>query len=211
MIHTPMFFAAMPQTFLDKFVALAVDPATGKPNTARFRAFEASHPDNAGQARFLKDNNPPAAYTNCAFYGIHTFRFVNRDNRVTNVRFRFVPQDGERQLTDGDLETAPRDFLEQALMQRLAQGPANWDMVLTIGEPGDPENSPTVLLPAGRKEVKAGTLLIVSATPSAVAGSYRINFDPLVMADGIAPSDDPVLLFRSPSYATSYTRRLRGL
>src|SRR6266436_2764836 len=31
-IHTPMFFAAVPQTFLDKFIALAVDPATGKPD-----------------------------------------------------------------------------------------------------------------------------------------------------------------------------------
>jgi len=29
MIHTPMFFAAVPQTFLDKFIALAVDPAAG--------------------------------------------------------------------------------------------------------------------------------------------------------------------------------------
>jgi hypothetical protein len=38
-----------------------------------------------------------------------------------------------------------------------------------------------------------------------------IDYDPLVMADGIAPSDDPVLLFRSPSYGLSYARRLQGL
>jgi catalase len=31
------------------------------------------------------------------------------------------------------------------------------------------------------------------------------------MADGIAPSDDPILLFRSPSYGLSYTRRLQGV
>ena len=31
------------------------------------------------------------------------------------------------------------------------------------------------------------------------------------MADGIAPSDDPVLLFRSPSYVLSYARRLQGV
>lgn len=211
MIHTPMFFAAVPQTFLDKFVALAIDPATGKPNMARFKAFVASHPDNAGQAKFLQDNSPPASYANCAFYGIHTFRFINRENRRTNVRFRFVPQDGERQLTDGELETAPRNFLERALMEQLQRGPARWDMVLTIGEPGDPENNPTILWPEGRKEMKAGTLTITSAAPSMQAGSYRINFDPLMMADGIAPSDDPVLLFRSPSYAISHTRRQRDL
>jgi hypothetical protein len=33
----------------------------------------------------------------------------------------------------------------------------------------------------------------------------------VVMADGIAPTDDPVLLFRSPSYVRSYTKRLQGL
>jgi hypothetical protein len=47
--------------------------------------------------------------------------------------------------------------------------------------------------------------------PNAEAGSFKINYDPLVMADGIQPTNDPVLLFRSPSYATSFTRRLRGI
>ena len=96
-------------------------------------------------------------------------------------------------------------------MERLAKGPARWDMILTIGEPGDEQTNPTILSPGNREEVKAGTLTLTSATPSPEAGSYRINFDPLVMADGIEPTNDPVLLFRSPSYATSYTRRLRGL
>jgi catalase len=38
----------------------------------------------------------------------------------------------------------------------------------------------------------------------------NINYDPLVMSDGIAPTDDPVLLFRSPSYALSFVKRLQG-
>src|SRR5713226_3581734 len=100
MIHTPMFFAAVPQTFLDKFIALTVDPATGKPDAAKFREFETSHPDNASQAKFLKENNPPPSYAECAYYGIHTFRFVNKDGKITNVRFRFVPRDGEKQLSN---------------------------------------------------------------------------------------------------------------
>jgi len=32
-----------------------------------------------------------------------------------------------------------------------------------------------------------------------------------MMADGIEPTDHPILLFRSPSYALSHTRRLRDL
>src|ERR1700716_2368710 len=104
MIHTPMFFAAVPQTFLDKFIALAIDPSTGKPDTAKFKAYAASHPDNAAQAKFLMDNNPPPSYANCAYYGIHTFRFINRKGETTLVKFRFVPRDGEKQLSNPEMQ-----------------------------------------------------------------------------------------------------------
>ena len=43
-----------------------------------------------------------------------------------------------------------------------------------------------------------------------LAECKNINYDPLVMSDGIAPTDDPVLLFRSPSYAVSFVKRLQG-
>jgi catalase len=170
MIHTPMFFAAVPQTFLDKFIALTVDPATGKPDPEKFQAFKASHRDNDGQAKFLSDNNPPTSYANCAYSGIHTFKFINKKGETTLVKFRFVPRDGEKRLSNAETQSAPRDFLERALSERTKKGPVRWDMILTIGEPGDPEMNPTILWPKTRKEVNAGTLTITSATPSAEAG-----------------------------------------
>jgi catalase len=210
MINTPMFFAAMPRTFLDKMLALKPDPATGKPNPEALKAFAASHPDNAGQARFLAENNPPRSYANSAYYGIHTFKFINQDNKVTLVRWRFVPQDGEKQLSNAELTSMPGDFLERALIKRTQSAPVRWDMLLTIGEPGDTENDPTVLWPKDRKELKAGTLTISSAMNQIGAGCEKINYDPLLMADGIAASSDPVLLFRSPSYGVSVPKRLQG-
>lgn len=211
MLHTPMFFAGMPKTFLDKFLALRPDPVTGKPDPAKFREFVASHPDNAAQAHFLTEVNPPPSYANAAYYGIHTFKFINRSGKVTMVRFRFLPQDGERQLSNEELKTWPRDFLSETLIQRTQRGPVKWDMVVTIGEPGDPETDPTILWPSDRKEVKAGTLTLTSASPNLQAGSYRINYDPMLMSDGVAPTDDPILLFRSPTYALSFTRRIRNI
>jgi catalase len=83
-------------------------------------------------------------------------------------------------------------------------------MLLTIGEPGDPERDPTILWPKERKDLKVGTLTISSAMNQSGAGCEKINHDPLVMADGIAATDDPILLFRSPSYALSFTKRLQG-
>lgn len=210
MINTPMFFATMPRTFLDKMLALKPDPATGKPDPEALKAFAASHPDNAGQAKFLADNNPPTSYANSAYYGIHTFKFMNRDNKVTLVRWRFVPQDGEKQLSNAELTAAPVDFLEQALIKRTQQRPVRWDMLLTIGEPGDPEDDATILWPKERKEIKVGTLTISSAMNQEGAGCENINYDPLVMADGIAATHDPILLFRSSSYGVSYSKRLQG-
>ncbi|WP_186062876.1 catalase family peroxidase [Burkholderia gladioli] len=211
MLHTPMFFATMPKTFIDKFFALTPDPATGKPDAAVFKAFLASHPDHAAQAHYLGAVNPPWSYANCAFYGIHTFRFVDAQGAATMVRWRFVPRDGERALTDAELAAAPHDFLEPRLMERLRHGLALWDMIVSIGEPGDPVTNPTLLWPKERKEIHAGTLTLTNAMQQEQAPSYGINFDPLVMADGIEASDDPILLFRSPSYGLPYARRLRGV
>jgi len=210
MINTPMFFAAMPKTFLDKMLALKIDPKTGKPDPAAFKAFASSHPDNTGQATFLSENNPPVSYANGAYFGIHTFKFINSDDKVTMVKWRFEPQDGGKLLSDAELKTWPNDFLQPALIERTQRGPVRWDMIITVGEPGDAEDNPTILWPTNRKELKVGTLTITSAMDQKGAACERINYDPLVMADGIAPTNDPVLLFRSPSYASSFNLRQQG-
>src|SRR5260370_5553240 len=158
MSNTPMFFAAMPRTFLDKMRALRPDPATGKPNPEALAAFGASHPDNRGQAKFLADNNPPASYATSAYFGIHTFKFIDRANKVTLVRWRFVPGDGEKALTDSELKSAPRDFLERARIDRTRQGPVRRALLLPRARPGHPPNDPTLASPPSPKELNVGTL-----------------------------------------------------
>ena len=210
MLNTPIFGAMRPRTFLDLMIASKPDPATGKPDPEKIKAFKASHPDNLAQADFLAKNNPPASYSSSSFWGIHTFKFINRDNKTTLVRWRFVPQDGEKRLSDDELKSALPNFLEQSLINRTKQGPVRWDMMVSIGEPGDPEDNPTLAWPESRKQIKAGTLTISSAMPQKGAECEKINFDPLVMSDGIEPTNDPILLFRSQAYAVSFSKRLGG-
>ncbi|MDH4274264.1 MAG: catalase family peroxidase [Gammaproteobacteria bacterium] len=207
MLNTPVFGAAVPQTFLDLMIATRPDPATGKPDPEKVKAFKASHPDNAAQAAFLANNNPPTSYANSAYWGIHTFKFVDKDNKTTLVRWRFVPQDGEKRLSDDELKTASPNFLEQALIDRTKTGPVRYDMMVTLGQAGDTETDPTVAWPEDRKQIKAGTLSIAAATPQKGAECEKINYDPLVMSDGIAATNDPILQFRSPAYALSFAKR----
>lgn len=210
MLNTPMFGAARPQTFLDLMLAQRPDPATGKPDPQKMKAFQASHPDSRAQADYLATHNPPVSYANSAFWGIHTFRFIDAKDRTTLVRWRFVPRDGEKRLSDEEMKTAGTDFLEPALIRRTQQGPVQWDMMLFIGEPGDPQDDPTRVWPDNRQVIRAGTLSLSAAMPQKGAACEGINFDPLVMADGIAPTQDPILLFRSPAYAVSFGKRLSG-
>lgn len=211
MLNIPVFGAMRPRTFLDLMIASRPDPATGKPDPEKLKAFKATHPDSRALSEFMARNNPPTSYANSSYFGIHTFKFIDGGNRITLVRWRFVPQDGEKQLSDEELKSSPANFLEQRLIERAGTGPVRWDMMVSIGEAGDPENDPTLAWPEARKQIRAGTLTISAAMPQKGAACEPVNFDPLVMGDGIAPTDDPILLFRSPAYALSFARRLGGI
>lgn len=208
MLNTPVFGAANPNTFDDMILAAKPDPKTGKPDPQRLKQFLASHPDALAQSNFLVSNNPPESYVNSAYYGIHTFKFIDAAGAQHAVKWRFVPQGGEKRMTASEIALAPRDFLEQRLIEQVAKGPVRWDMVVYVGEPGDPEDNPTISWPESRTHFRAGTLTIEHAMPQSGAACEKVNFDPLVMADGIAPTNDPVLLFRSPAYAISFAKRL---
>jgi catalase len=210
MLNTPIFGAASPATFNEMIVAARPDPKTGKPDPKRLHDFLASHPDALTQSNFLMSHNPPESYATSAYYSIHTFKFIDASGAVHPVRWRFVPHDGEKRLTASEMSTAPRDFLEQRLIERVSKGPVQWDMVVYVGEPGDPEDNATIAWPETRKHFKAGTLTITQAMPQSGAECEKINFDPLVLADGVQATNDPVLLFRSPAYAISFGRRLSG-
>jgi catalase len=66
-----------------------------------------------GQADFLAANNPPPSYANSAYYGIHTLKFLDQGNQTTFVKWRFDPEDGQKELTDDELKSMPADFLER--------------------------------------------------------------------------------------------------
>lgn len=81
MLNTPVFGAAMPKTFHYQLIATRADPATGKPDPEKLKTFRETHPDAKALGDFLAKNAPPPSYVNSAFYGIHTFKFVDAAKR----------------------------------------------------------------------------------------------------------------------------------
>ena len=211
MINTPLFIGATPATFRDAIVAAKPDPKTGQPDPEKLKAFAATHPDSMPLTQWSSHHTPTANYYQSTYFSVHTFKFVDSKGTEHPVRWRFVPRDGTKELTPEEMKAAPHDFLEKNLIERTHKGPVVWDMIVYVGEPGDPQDNPTLLWPESRKHFTAGTLTMKQATPQQKGMACEpINFDPLIMADGIAPTNDPVLLFRSPAYAVSYAKRLSG-
>jgi catalase len=55
--------------------------------------------------------------------------------------------------------------------------------------------------------VEVGILTLDRVESEETSAATAINFDPLVLPMGIAPSDDPLLSARSAVYSQSFTRR----
>jgi catalase len=211
MINVPIFAASSPASFRDAIVAAKPDPKTGQPDPEKLKAYAATHPDAMALTLLASHHTPTASYYQTTFFSVHTFKFIDAKGTEHLVRWRFIPRDGTKEMTAAEMKAAPHDFLEKNLIERTRKGPAVWDMIVYIGEPGDPQDNPTLAWPETRKHFTAGTLTITQAAPQQKGMACEpINFDPLIMADGIAPTNDPVLLFRSPAYAVSFGKRLSG-
>jgi catalase len=211
MIDVPIFAAASPASFRDALIAAKPDPKTGQPDPEKLKAYAATHPDAMALTQLSSHHTPTANYYQTTFFSIHTFKFIDAKSTEHLVRWRFVPRDGTKELTAAEMKAAPHDFLEKNLIERTGKGPAVWDMIVYVGEPGDPQDDPTLAWPETRKHFKAGVLTISQATPQQKGVACEpINFNPLVMADGMAATNDPILLFRSPAYGVSYAKRLTG-
>ena len=193
------------QGFYDVTVALAPDPATGKPDPARIQAVLAAHPETARALALLKQAPLASGFANDTYNSLNAFRLIDSAGKASAVRWSLRPVD--------TFEAAPswtpvdRNYLFEALAARLQRGPAQWQLVLTIAAPGDPTDDATVAWPAERPTIDAGTLAITALESEAAGNCRDVNFDPLVLPTGIEPSDDPLLRARSAAYAVSLARR----
>jgi len=202
----PFFVVATPQGFYDQQVAAQPDPATGKPDPAKMKAFLAAHPEAQRFIAWLKQQVPSSSWANDSYNSLNAFRFTNAQGQVQNVRWAMVPQAPYSPISDADKNNA--NFLQQDLRQRLAQGPLKWDLVITLAQADDPTNDATKAWPADRQKVTAGTLVITAAQDQADGPCNDINYDPLILPQGISGSDDPLLSARSAAYSASYNRRI---
>ena len=198
----PVFPVATPQAFYEQLQAQQPDPATGKPNPAKIKAFFAAHPETGAFLAWVKTAKPSSSYATESYWSLNAFEFINANGEKHAVRWRMVSETGDS--TPGGSDP---NYLDADLAQRLAQGPQRWRLLVTLANPGDPTDDATKTWPADRRDIDVGTLVLTSTEAQESGPCRDINYDPLVLPDGITASDDPLLPARSAAYATSYLRR----
>jgi catalase len=202
LLNLPVFPDNSAQGFYDRLLAGKVVPATGQPDPAAMAAFLAAHPESAAAMAVIKKHPLSPGFADSPFSSLITFYFVNDHGVRTPVRWSFVPQQQALAPRSGGSNT-----LFDALIRQLRSGPLQWRLILTVGAPGDPTTDATLPWPSDRRTVDAGVLTLTDIQTEAAGNARDINFDPLVLPDGIEPSDDPLLNARSTVYAASYRAR----
>ena len=196
-----------PAAFYERLIASKPDPATGKPDPAKMKAFLASHPETMRAMKIISSHPPASGFANSTYSSLNAFFFVNTEGVSTPVRLQLVPLD-EFEPAATTLPTQEnKNYLFDALIGRIHQGPVQWHLILIIGQPGDSTSDATLPWPESRERVDAGTLTLSAVENEETSVARDINFDPLALPAGIVPSDDPLLSARSAVYSQSFTRR----
>lgn len=148
----------------------------------------------------------PVSYARAAYHAVHTFIVIAPDGLRRYVRFSWQPVAGVRNT---DPSAPPVDnYLHQELADRLGRAPAEFTLMMTIGEPGDALMDPTKPWPAKRIRVIMGSLVLEAVAADQAANCEHIAFNPCRLTPGIETSGDPILEARRDAYEVS--RELRG-
>jgi catalase len=207
MVNLPVFPFKDAQAFYDNMIASKPDPTTHKPDPAKIAAFFASNPESARAIGIIKSQPPSSGFDNSTFHSLNAFRFTDAGGTVTSVRWMLVPVQPFQPVSAAGAAAGDKNFLFDALIASIHQHPLQWHLIIIVGQSGDPTDDATVPWPEGREQVDVGTLTLDSVESEETSPARDINFDPLVLPEGIKPSDDPLLSARSAVYSQSFTRR----
>jgi catalase len=207
MNNIPVFAVNSAQGFYDQLLAAAPDSATGNPDPEKMKAFLGKHPESAKAIQLIRSHPVSSGFANSTFNSLNAFRFINDGGSVVSVRWSMTPVQAFEPADAASPAHAGKNYLFEALIASVRSHPLQWHLVVTVGQPEDPTNDATLPWPADRQRVDVGTLTVDRIESEDTNPARDINFDPLVLPNGITGSNDPLLSARSAAYAQSFTRR----
>jgi catalase len=196
-LSLPCFFVRTPEDF-HSFTQARKDPEKLMPD------WLGAHPEALPAIQAALGADPPASYATVAYNSIHSFRWTDASGTARFVRYRWEPEEGEQTLAREDAKERGRDYLQEEIAARRESA---FRLLVVIADDSDPVDDPTVPFPDERERVEVGRLVLTGPETEREQGDDVLVFDPMRVTDGIEPSGDPILSFRSDAYRESVSRR----
>ncbi|CBW25771.1 catalase precursor [Halobacteriovorax marinus SJ] len=220
--NLPVFFIRDAIKFPDMVNSLKPDPKTNKQDPNRIFDFMAHHPESIHMWTHLMSNKgTPASLRTMDGNGVHAYKFVNKDNKVRYVKFRWVSKQGVKNLTAKEAQKVQGEdfsYLTTDLYDNIKKGNyPSWELVALVMELDQLDKhdfNPLDVTKDWKCEMssiectKLGLMTLNKVPTNFFQFTEQSAFSPAVFVPGIEPSEDRLLQGRLFAYSDTQRYRL---
>ena len=222
--NIPIFFIQDAIKFPDLIHSVKMEADRGYPQAATahdtFWDFISLMPEATAMAMWImSDRTIPRSLATMEGFGIHTFRFVNKDGKSTFVKFHWKPKYGlASSIWDENVKItgADPDFQRRDMFERVGRGDyPEWQLGVQLFDQEFANSQPYDVLDATKiipEEVLPirfiGRMVLDRYPDNYFAETEQVAFSPAHLVPGIDNSDDPLLQGRLFSYLDTQLSRL---
>ena len=221
--NLPVFFIRDAIKFPDMVHAFKPSPITnGASDANRVFDFFSNLPESTHMLTWLfSDYGIPANYRQMEGNGVHAYKWVNANGEVTYVKYKWVPQQEVKNLTQEEANKIQSTAIEHAtldLRNEIEKGNfPKWDLYVQMLKREDfdkldfnPVDVTKVWPESVAKLVKVGTMTLNENPTNYFQQVEQAAFSPGTLVPGIEASEDKLLQGRLFSYFDTQRHRLTG-
>ena len=222
--NMPIFFIQDAMKFPDLVHAVKPEPDRGFPQAASahdtFWDFVSLSPETMHNVIWLmSDRALPRSFSMMEGFGIHSYRFINKDGKSTFVRFHWKPVNGVQSLIWDEavkISGADPDYNRRDLFESINNGDyPEWEFGVQLFTEEEANKFPfdhldaTKLIPEELVPVKIVGKMVLNRYPdNFFSETEQVAFCPSHLPPGIDFSNDPLLQGRLFSYLDTQLTRL---
>jgi catalase len=218
--NTPVFFLRDPLKFPDLNHAVKRDPRTNMRSARNNWDFWTSLPEALHQVTItMSDRGIPLSYRHMHGFGSHAFSMINAKNERVWVKFRFVTQQGIKNMTDAEAEAIiakDRESHQRDLYMSIERGEyPRWKMFIQVMTeeqarkmPYNPFDLTKVWYHGDFPLIEVGYFELNRNPENYFAEVEQSAFNPASVVPGIGFSPDKMLQGRLFSYGDAQRYRL---
>jgi len=216
--NLPVFFIRDSIKFPDMVHSLKPSPVTNVQDPNRFFDFFSHEPSSTNMLTWVYSNlGTPASYRTMNGFGVHAYKWINKQGDVNYVKFEWKSKQGVESLRPKDVaKKQSQDFnhLTNDLYTEISRGNyPKWDLYVKVLSPQELSKLDYNGLDATKvwlniADKKVGTMTLNRIPENFFLETEQSAFAPSNLIPGIEPSEDRLLQGRLFAYSDTQLYRL---